>query len=206
MRILKITLIIMLATVCLSFTEAGYHRVKFVYDGDTILLDNEKKIRYLGINSPEIGREGAKSEFMAREARHANIQLVKGARVSLEFDKEEKDRYGRLLTYVFLENGNMVNALLVRKGMAHVLLNRQGLKYEDLLLDCQRKAMNEKLGIWSRSFKVKEKFYLGNRISYRFHRPDCPFAKEICHKNRVRFESLYDAFREGYSPCKRCMP
>lgn len=206
MRSLKITLIIILATVCLSFTAAGYHKVKFFYDGDTILLDNEKIVRYLGINSPEIGRKGAKSEFMAREARHANMQLVKGARVSLEFDKEEKDRYGRLLAYVFLKNGDMVNALLVRKGMAHVLLNKQGLKYKDLLLDCQRKAMNEKLGIWSRSFKVQEKFYLGNRVSYRFHRPDCPFAKEISHKNSVRFKSLYDAFREGYSPCKRCMP
>ena len=206
MRPLKIILIIILATVCLSLTAAGYHRVRFVYDGDTILLDNKNKVRYLGINSPEIDHKGGKSEFMAHAARHSNLELVKGARVSLEFDKEKKDRYGRLLAYVFLENGEMVNALLVRKGMAHVLLNNQGLKYEDLLLDYQRKAMKEKLGIWSRPFKVQEKFYLGNRNSYRFHRPDCRFAKKISRKNGVRFKSRYDAFREGYSPCKRCMP
>jgi len=206
MRPLKIILLIILATACLSLTAAGYHRVRFVYDGDTILLDNKNKVRYLGINSPEIDHKGGKSEFMAHAARHSNIELVKGARVSLEFDKEKKDRYGRLLAYVFLENGEMVNALLVRKGMAHVLLNKQRLKYEDLLLDYQRKAMKEKLGIWSRPFKVQEKFYLGNRNSYRFHRPGCPFAKKISHKNGVRFKSRYDAFRDGYSPCKRCMP
>ncbi|MBW1704901.1 MAG: thermonuclease family protein [Deltaproteobacteria bacterium] len=206
MKPLKIILIIILATVCLSLTAADYHRVKFVYDGDTILLDNKSKVRYLGVNSPEIDHKGGKSEFMAHAARNLNLELVKRARVSLEFDKEKKDRYGRLLAYVFLENGEMVNALLVRKGMAHVLLNNLGLKYGGILLDCQRKAMKEKLGIWSRPFKVQEKFYLGNRNSYRFHRPDCPFAKKISRKNGVRFKSRYDAFREGYSPCKRCRP
>ncbi|RLF53489.1 MAG: hypothetical protein DRN37_11570 [Thermoplasmata archaeon] len=129
MRPLKIIFIIILASVCLSLTRAGYHRVKFVYDGDTILLDNKEKVRYLGINSPEIDHKGGKSEFMAHAARNSNLEFVKGKRVSLEFDKEKKDRYGRLLAYVFLENGDMVNALLIRKGMAHVLLNKQGLKY-----------------------------------------------------------------------------
>jgi micrococcal nuclease len=164
------------------------------------------RVDYLGINSPEIGHKGGKSEFMAHAARNFNIELVKGAWVSLEFDKEKKDRYGRLLAYLFLENGDMVNALLVRKGMAHVLFNNQGLKYGDLLLDYQRKAMKEKLGIWSRPFKANEKFYLGNRSSYRFHAPGCPFAKKISLKNLVRFKSHYYAFWEGYSPCKRCMP
>jgi micrococcal nuclease len=206
MRPLKIILIIILAALCLSFMTAGYHRVEFVYDGDTILLDNKKKVRYLGINSPEIDHKGGKSEFMAHAARNSNIELVKVARVSLEFDKEKKDRYGRLLAYVFLENETMVNVLMVRKGMAHVLFNNQDLKYKDLLLDCQRKAMKEKLGIWSRPFKGNEKFYLGNRNSYRFHRPVCRFAKKISRKNGMRFKSRYDAFWEGYSPCKRCMP
>ena len=206
MRPLKIILLIILAMVCLSLTGAGYHKVKFVYDGDTILLENKSKVRYLGINTPEIDHKGGKSEFMAHAARKFNLELVKGVRVSLEFDKEKKDRYGRLLAYVFLENGNMVNALLVRKGMAHVLLNSLGLKYEDLLLDCQRKAMKEKIGIWSRPFKGQEKFYVGNRNSYRFHRPGCPFAKKISRKYLMRFKSRYDAFREGYSPCKQCKP
>jgi len=206
MRPLKIIFIIILASVCLSLTRAGYHRVKFVYDGDTILLDNKEKVRYLGINSPEIDHKGGKSEFMAHAARNSNLEFVKGKRVSLEFDKEKKDRYGRLLAYVFLENGDMVNALLIRKGMAHVLLNKQGLKYEGLLLYCQRKAMEERLGIWSSPLKKEEKFYLGNRNSYRFHRPGCPFAKKISRKNGVRFKSRYDAFWKGYSPCRQCVP
>lgn len=206
MRSLKIIGLIILATVCLSFSAAHYHKVKSVYDGDTILLDNKKKVRYLGINAPEIDHKGGKSEFMAHAARKLNLELVAGSWVKLEYDWEKQDHYGRVLTYVFLKNGDMVNALLVRKGMAHVLRNNLGLKYEDLLLDCQRKAMKEKLGIWSKRFKGQEKFYLGNRNSYRFHRPGCPFARKISRKNGVRFKSRYDAFWEGYSPCKRCMP
>ena len=98
MRALRIILIIILATVCLSLTSAGFHRVKFVYDGDTILLDNKQKVRYLGIDSPEIDHKGGKSEFMAHAARKANVELVKGIRVSLEFDKEKKDRYRYVLS------------------------------------------------------------------------------------------------------------
>jgi micrococcal nuclease len=143
---------------------------------------------------------------MAREAQNLNRELVAKARVRLEYDQEKKDRYGRLLAYVFLRNGEMVNALLVSKGMAHVLLNKLNLKYQDLLVDCQRNAMKKKIGIWSRPLKGNEKFYVGNRHSYRFHRPDCPFAREIAPKNAVRFNSLYDAFWAGYGPCKQCRP
>ncbi|MCD4716389.1 MAG: hypothetical protein K8R45_06565, partial [Desulfobacterales bacterium] len=60
--------------------------------------------------------------------------------------------------------------------------------------------------IWSRPCKGNEKFYLGNRNSYRFHRPGCRYAKKISRKNGIRFKSRYEAFRAGYSPCKRCMP
>ena len=206
MRFTKIVIIIICAAACLSLKTADGHRVKFVYDGDTILLENTQRVRYLGIDSPEIDHKEGKSEFLAHESRKLNIRLVKRAQIRLEFDKEQKDHYGRLLAYVFLKDGEMVNAILVRKGMAHVLLNNRGLKHGNFLLECQRKAMKEKLGIWSRPRKGDEKYYLGNRKSYRFHRPDCPFAKKISRGKRVTFRSRHEAFWEGYSPCKRCMP
>jgi endonuclease YncB( thermonuclease family) len=206
MRTLKVAFLICLSALCLSLSAARYHKVHFVYDGDTVLLDNKKKVRYLGINAPEINHEGGNSEFMAHAAQNLNRELVAKTWIRLEYDQERKDRYGRLLAYVFLRNGEMVNALLVSRGMAHVLLNKLGLKYQDLLVNCQRKAMKEKSGMWSRPLKGNETFYVGNRHSYRFHRPECSFAKEIAPKNAVRFHSLYDAFWAGYSPCKRCRP
>ena len=206
MRVKKFFLLIILSIFCLSLTPVAYRSVRYVYDGDTILLDGGDSVRYIGIDTPEIDHKGRKSEFMAQAARDFNIKLVKGARVKIEYDQERKDRYGRRLAYVFLENGDMVNAILVRKGLANVMLKSPNVKYKALLLDCQREAMKERLGIWSRSPMREEKYYLGNKNSYRFHTPDCLFGRKMSKKNVVRFQSRHEAFWAGYSPCKRCRP
>lgn len=97
--------------------DSSDERTKAVYDGDTILLKNGMKVRYLGIDAPEMGYETEDPpERMAPEARDLNRLLVGNRRVRLEFDEIREDRYGRALAYVFLEGGEMVNALLVRKG------------------------------------------------------------------------------------------
>ena len=203
----KYIFLITAAILFLSLSPGVTHySVEYVYDGDTILLNTGDKVRYLGIDTPEIDRKGGKSEFMASAARKFNLKLVKRARIRLEFDKEKKDHYGRQLAYIFLANGDMVNALLVRNGFAHVMFNQLNLKYKDLLLKSQQKAMEEKLGIWSRPFNAEDDFYLGNKRSYRFHRQDCPFGKRISKNNLLRFKSLHDAFWAGYSPCKQCRP
>ena len=206
MRAKKFFLLIILSIFCLSLTPAAYRSVCYVYDGDTILLDGGDSVRYIGIDTPEIDHKGGKNEFMAQAARAFNKKLVKGSRVQIEYDQERKDRYGRRLAYVFLENGDMVNAILVRKGLANVMLKSPNVKYKAMLLDCQREAMKERLGIWSRSPGREEKYYLGNINSYRFHRPVCPFGRKMSKKNVVRFQSRYEAFWAGYSPCKRCRP
>ena len=209
MRFKKITFLIILILLqgfFLSLTSFAYNRVVFVYDGDTVLLKNGARIRYLGINTPEIDHEGSMSELMAHKARDFNRELVKDELVRLEYDVERKDRYKRVLAYVFLQNGDMVNALLVRKGLAYVISIRPNLKYRGLLLECQRKAIKERAGIWKHLFKGKRGHCIGNRSSYRFHRSDCYFAMKISRKNLIEFKSIYDAFWEGYSPCKRCRP
>ncbi len=161
----------------------------------------------MGINAPEINHENGKSEFKAKDAMNLNRELVKKSLVRLEYDQDNRDRYGRVLPYVFLENGEMVNAMLVREGLAHVMYKNENLnKYEDLLLTNQRKAISENRGIWGRALKGDEKYYLGNRNSMRFHRPGCHFGRKILKKNRVKFKSLRYAFWEGYSPCKQCNP
>jgi len=205
-RASKLFLLIILSVSCLSLTTTVHRSVIFVYDGDTILLDGGDIVRYIGIDTPEIDHKKRKHEFMAQAARDFNIKMVKGARVKIEVDRERKDRYGRRLAYVFLQNGDMVNAILVRKGLAHVMLKAPNIKYKAQLLDCQREAMKERLGIWSRSPAAGEKYYLGNKNSFRFHRPNCPFGRKVSKNTIVRFQSRYEAFWEGYSPCKKCRP
>jgi len=169
-------------------------------------MDTGERVRYLGIDAPEIGHEGIKSEFKALSSRNYNIRLIGQRRIRLEFDQEKNDRHGRLLAYVFLETGEMVNALMVRRGLAHVMVKRPNLKYFDILRHDQRLAMEEKLGIWRKKSLTKETHYMGSRKSYRFHRPGCPFGSKIPSPNLVRFKNRRDAFWAGFSPCKRCRP
>lgn len=203
----KILIILLfIALIGLAPTPKSQYSVKFVYDGDTFLTGTDEKVRYLGIDAPEMGYEDKKSEFMALVARAENIRLIKSGRVTLEFDQVKKDRYGRLLAYVYLENGDMVNALLVRKGLAHVSVTLPNLKYFRSLLDYQREAMKARIGIWRAPEEKAERLYLGNLRSYRFHRPVCPFAKRIGSAHRLKFGSREEAFWEGFSPCSKCLP
>jgi len=197
---------IIMLSVCLLSAHGSSNKVKFVCDGDTVILYNGETVRYLGIDAPEIDRQGGKTEFLAEAARDFNSSLVKDTTITLEYDQETRDRYGRILGYVFSKKGDMLNALLIRNGLAHVLTKVPNVKYRGLLIEYQREAMKEGRGIWGRHVNKEEAFYLGNKNSYRFHRPGCPFAQKITQKNVVKFESPYDAFWEGFSPCKRCRP
>lgn len=195
-------LLLLTAFVGVSFRGGEFHKVKTVFDGDTILLQTGQKIRYFGIDTPEMGEV---PEFMALEARHTNLQLVAGKKVRLEFDEVLQDRHGRKLAYVFLENGAMVNSSLVRRGLAHVHVNGPAARYFSVLLENQRVAMEEGIGIWSKK-RSPEGTYLGNVRSYVFHRPDCTKAREISRHNRTSFQDRRSAFWEGYHPCSICRP
>ena len=190
----------------LSIADSSSFVVGYVYDGDTVVLTTGEQVRYLGIDAPEMGRKGAENDFMALESRNYNLHLVRNARLRLEFDEQRRDRHGRLLAYVFIENGEMVNLLLVRKGLAHVLAVKPNMKYFNLLLDGQRQAIMEKLGIWSKLPEKAESHYAGNRNSFRFHSPGCSLGKKISPSNLIRFDSRENAFWEGFSPCRRCKP
>lgn len=207
MRRKDLIIVLLAAFIGLSFTQEAYRRVGTVFDGDTIRLESGEKVRYLGINAPEIGHEeGEETECMGLDAKKLNVSLVSKRRVKLEFDQPKEDRYGRLLAYVFLENGDMVNALLVRKGLAHVTAGKSNLKYFTLLLHEQRLAMDERIGIWDRCPSQPEAFYLGSASSLTFHRPRCPSSKKIFPKNIIRFENRQKAFWDGFSPCRQCKP
>jgi micrococcal nuclease len=105
---------------------ASSARVVRVVDGDTILVSvggREERVRYIGVDTPETVKPGAPVECFGKRASARNRALVPpGARVRLVRDAEERDRYGRLLAYVYRANdGLFVNAALVRDGYAKPL-------------------------------------------------------------------------------------
>ena len=136
--------------------EVKYFKVKGIDDGDTIVLENGDKIRYLGIDTPETHHPKIGAECGGKEATEENERLLKNKRVRLLKDESEKDQYGRLLRYVFTEDGVFINYELVRKGFAQILEIHPDHLFRQTLLDAQNMAIKEKLGIWSKCFNRKE--------------------------------------------------
>ena len=120
--------------------------VRQVIDGDTVELSSGERVRYLLIDTPETG--GESPECFGPEARAFNRSLVEGRRVSLRYDTECRDRYGRLLAYVTIEDID-VNARLVAEGYACVLhIPPNGTARVDDFEALQTSAAATRSGLW----------------------------------------------------------
>jgi micrococcal nuclease len=122
-----------------------------VVDGDTIhvrVRNRVEKVRYIGVNTPELHHPTRRQEPGGREAHAANRKLVEGKRVRLELDVQSRDRYGRLLAYVWID-GTMVNAELVRLGFAQVMTVPPNVRHQALFLELQRDAREAGRGLWA---------------------------------------------------------
>jgi len=183
-------------------------RVKWVDDGDTILLQDGRRIRYIGINAPEKahhipGKRKKAAEPFANKASEANQKLVSGQRLRLEFDAEHHDRYGRVLAYVFLEDGTLVNETMVSSGLAYCLPRDPNNRYGRRLLKAQQKAMTAGKGIW-KNVDTSGGIRIGNKKSKRFHQKNCPFGQQMSKRHRIVFRSAWEAFYQGFAPCSKC--
>lgn len=122
---------------------------KRVVDGDTIELDNGEKVRYIGINTPESVDPERSVECFGKEAAEFNKKLVEGKKVILTSDISDKDKYGRLLRFVFLEDGTFINKVLVQEGYAFVATYPPDVAKQDIFREAQQEARSEKRGLWS---------------------------------------------------------
>jgi micrococcal nuclease len=133
----------LLATAVAGAQPAGLDAVVVrVVDGDTIhvqLDGRTEKVRYIGVNTPEVHHPTKGEEAGGREASAVNRALVEGRRVRLELDVQARDRHGRLLAYVWVGEV-MVNAELVRQGYAQVMTVPPNVRYQALFLRLQREA------------------------------------------------------------------
>ena len=177
-----------------------------IVDGDTLVLAGGAKVRVLGIDAPEMERDGRPADFLAHKAKAALGDLTLNRTISLTYDRLRYDHYGRLLAYLWLPDHTLVNAELVRQGLARVYFITPNLRYQKVLLTAQQEAIGAQRGVWQHLLKQDEAFYLGNRHSLRLHRPKCPLAAKMAKTNQVRFTSLKEAYLQGYSPCRSCKP
>lgn len=129
----------------LSSKQASLEENQFliikVLDGDTILSSTGDKIRYIGINAPEKGQP------FSNESTKLNEALVLNKTVNLKYDVQTKDRYGRILAYVFI-NGVLVNGEIVKKGLAVSETIQPNVSYQKEFLDGQKYARENCFGMW----------------------------------------------------------
>ena len=131
-------------------------RVAHVIDGDTLVAERDDgtrtRVRLLGIDTPELGRDGEADEPWAREARDLARRLVEGREVTLLRDPQVRDRddYGRLLRHVRLLEGRLLEEELLRAGYAEVY-ERARFERKALFRRLERQARTAGIGIWSAS-------------------------------------------------------
>jgi endonuclease YncB( thermonuclease family) len=122
--------------------------VAYVVDGDTLHLSNGDKVRLIGINTPEMGRDGRAPQPLARAATDALRELVGGGTVLLQDGVDPRDRYGRRLAHVFTADGANVEAQMLRRGLAfHVAVTPNFAHLECLQL-AQTVAREAGRGVW----------------------------------------------------------
>lgn len=197
--------------------KAARGKVKRIINGYAIELEGGVKVRYIGIDTPEIVHSKRGEEPYGMEAFEYNKQLVQGREVLLLFDVQQRDKYGWFLAYVFVDNF-FVNAELVRYGHAVALSHSPNVKYQQLFLNLERQAREKNLGLWG-LVPEREKQTIGSQRSItedyedkleifvfvtltgkNYHTEDCKYLLS----SKVQM-SLEDA-KLNYSPCKDCSP
>ncbi|MBV1881954.1 MAG: thermonuclease family protein [Pseudomonadales bacterium] len=145
-----------IAAKCNDDLSSGYHSVgvlKSIYDGDTLTLKDGRKIRLIGINTPEMGRKQRLAEPLALEAKlFLQSVLMLGEPVQLRIGQQRIDHYGRILAHVFTEKGENVTAKLLRKGYGYQVLIAPNAWGESCYLQAEQLARAERAGVWGHPY------------------------------------------------------
>ncbi len=210
-RVIRWTLVLILALTILTIRlveDIGLDQkpsdrflVAAVVDGDTVELTGGDRLRLLSIDTPEEG------EPYYQEAKDALSQLALGKLARIEFAGLRRDRYGRLLGYLYVDS-LFVNEAIVDNGLGNLYLfrdNDAARPETQLLLAAQRRAMDARRGIWSIE-RQPEKYYIAKDNSFRIHRPGCRSVAELKEGRYRKFETREEGLREGLSPCRNCKP
>ncbi|MBI5231924.1 MAG: thermonuclease family protein [Coriobacteriales bacterium] len=203
-----------------SAIKARKAKVVRIVDGDTAVLSfggTREKVRFIGVDTPESTIE---HEPYGKEAAAYTRKQLTGRTVWVETDVEKRDRYGRLLGYIWLAQPKrlsdaeirtkLFNARLMIGGYAQMMTYPPNVKYVDYYLKYQREARSKNRGLWAipvaGSRGSSASGYVGSSRSNKFHYPSCRWAKRISDSNLVRFKTRKAALDADYVPCKVCDP
>ena len=136
----------------LPTVKSEWRFVKRAVDGDTIVLDGGERVRLIGVDIPETKHPTKPVQYFGKEALAFTKRMVEGKWVRLEFDQANahlgyKDRYKRTLAYVFLEDGTLLNAEIIRQGYGHAYTHFPFARMEEFR-QYEREAREAERGLW----------------------------------------------------------
>ncbi len=144
--------------------------VKYINDGDTVTLIDGRRVRFIGINTPEINhRNVSKSEDYARAAKKLLERYVsKGDKLHLVFDHSRHDKYGRMLAYVYSKTGRNLALLQLQKGLAWHWVVGKNDKFWKCFQTAERQARRRKKGVWSKFRPIKAATLKKSNAGYQY--------------------------------------
>lgn len=176
--------------------------VRNVYDGDTLTLVDERRVRFLGIDTPEIKEK----QPFAEQAKAYTKDLCHKQEIWISYEpgQDTKDHYGRLLCFVWVKQGNnylCVNEGIVQAGLANAYIPNSNAKLHnwDKILALQDQAREAKKGLWS-TFKDFVVYKTANGAAY--HKKDC---KHLSNSHNLTQLKASQAAAQGLHPCRTCL-
>lgn len=203
--------------------DSSIYKVINVVDGDTIDIDlnGKTRVRLIGVDTPESVHPDADRNIPYGDISSAYTESkLLNRQVTIELDVQEKDRYGRLLAYIWLDEG-MFNKTLLDEGHAKVATYPPNVKYVDTFVAAEKVAQSKGLGLWAYDSSEQPQpgdsneqsqpsdsndSYIGNNNSRIFHRPDCASIADMEEHNKVDLSTRAEAISGGFTPCKNCNP
>jgi micrococcal nuclease len=213
----------------LSAQTPKYRLCVRVVDGDTIVLDGNETVRLIGVDTPETKDPRRPVQYYGAEASAFTKKLVEGKNIRLEYDQEQKDKYGRTLAYIYLEDGTFVNAEIIKQGIGFAYI-KYPFKYLDQFYAMEREARIKEIGFWSHTSALPSEtvsqvaviqpktqaikssaqdnsnpqnadvtVYV-TKSGAKYHTASCRYAKTASPM------SLKDAVARGLTPCAICKP
>jgi endonuclease YncB( thermonuclease family) len=172
-----------------------------VYDGDTLTLGDQRRVRFLGIDAPELKEK----QPFAEEAKQFVQNLCrKGQDIWLSFEGDRQDHYGRLLAFLWVPQGKgwvCVNEAIVAAGLATVYVPNASSKLfnKDKLIALQREARLHKRGMWS---KFQDTLVVKTSNGAAYHIRSCSYLESTHHLTEMRSSQAADL---GLHPCRKCL-
>ena len=128
-----------------SYAQA--YKVGRVTDGDTLLLTNGEYLRLIGVDTPETKHPKKPVEYFGKEAYLFTKNMVEGKEVRLEYDQTRRDKYNRILAYVYLLDGTFLNAEIIKQGYGFAY-TKYPFKYMEDFRQYEREARENKRELW----------------------------------------------------------